>query len=146
MKRSLYLLSFIALIAISSCDRRSPQQKLEDMIPTKYVNAKTVMSFQDTLFDFGTIPQGAVVKHVFSFKNTGKNDLLIVNGFGSCGCTVPEYPKQPIKAGESAEIKVQFNSEGKEGMQNKKVFLIGNTEPTTTVLTIKAMVTSPVKK
>jgi len=146
MKRSLYLFLFLSVIALVACTRRTPEQKLEDMIPTKYVNAKTSMTFPDTLFDFGSIPKGAIVRHNFHFTNTGKNDLLIVNGFGSCGCTVPMYPKQPIKPGESGDIKVQFNSEGKDGMQNKKVFLIANTEPTTTVLTIKALISASVNK
>jgi hypothetical protein len=63
--------------------------------------------------------------HVFKLTNTGDKDLIIGNAFGSCGCTVPEYPKDPIAPGKEADVRVRFNSEGKEGAQTKSVTLTG---------------------
>src|SRR5215216_1648023 len=74
--------------------------------------------FEEEEFNFGTIKQGEVVTHVYTFTNTGKEPLIITSASGSCGCTVPEYPKEPIKKGEKASIKVTFNSGGKMGMQD----------------------------
>lgn len=90
----------------------------------KYPN----MEFEKTEHDFGMINQGDKVTYVFKFKNTGEADLLISKAKGSCGCTVPEYPKEPIKPGESGELKVSFNSAGKRGKQTKNVTLTTNTK------------------
>lgn len=93
--------------------------------------------------DFGTISQGEVVSYAFHFKNSGKGDLVIRSASGSCGCTVPEWPKDPIKPGEDGNINVTFNSEGKEGQQYKTVTLIANTVPNTYTIAIKANVIKP---
>lgn len=140
MKKINLILFSACLFLVTSCGEGKPKQKLEDLIPSKYMNAPTIIAFEEVEFDFGNIKQGDVVKHVFKFKNAGKNDLIIVNGFGSCGCTVPTYPKEPIHPGQSSEILVQFNSENKAGAQNKKVFLIANTAEAKTELSIKANV------
>lgn len=100
----------------------------EELIPAKYLNNPAEMTFVDSTFDFGTIKEGDKVKHDFIFTNTGKNDLLIVKGYGSCGCTVPKFPKEPIKPGESNVISVQFNSTGKKDKQKKKIVLEANTK------------------
>ena len=91
-------------------------------------------------YDFGDMTAGDVVHHTFTFTNTGTNPLLITNAIGSCGCTVPTYPKEPIPPGGKAAIEVQFNSSGKEGLQNKTITVSANTEPATTVLTITSNV------
>ena len=64
----------------------------------------------------------------FKFTNTGTGDLVIVNAVGSCGCTVPEYPKEPVAPGKSGVMKVTFNSAGKSGMQQKTVTITTNTK------------------
>ena len=76
------------------------------------------------------------MQYAFKFKNTGKVDLIISSAQGSCGCTVPQYPKQPLKPGTEATIDVTFDSAGKQGKQNKTVTLITNCIPSTKVLTI----------
>jgi hypothetical protein len=90
--------------------------------------------------DFGTITEGDVVDHVFSFVNEGDAPLIISSATASCGCTVPVWPKAPIAPGEQAEIKVQFNSRSKPGVQNKTVTVTANTYPKVTRLKIKANV------
>jgi hypothetical protein len=87
-----------------------------------------VMKFEELEFNFGTIKQGESVTHVFKFKNSGKEPLLINNAVGSCGCTVPEYPKEPIRPNGSGEIKVTFNSAGKSGPQDKTVTITYDTD------------------
>ena len=96
--------------------------------------------FSEESFDFGTITEGDVVDHVFSFVNEGDAPLIISSATASCGCTVPVWPKAPIAPGEQAEIKVQFNSRSKPGIQNKTVTVTANTYPKVTRLKIKANV------
>ncbi len=106
-----------------------------------------VMSFDTTEFDFGTINEGETVETVFKFTNTGEAPLMIVSARGSCGCTVPEYPKnKAIAPGETGEMKVKFNSSGKPNLQNKTVTITANTESGRETLKIKAMVTPDPEK
>lgn len=99
--------------------------------------------FEETEYNFGSIKQGQKIKKTFKFTNSGDADLIITNAKGSCGCTVPTYPEDPIKPGNSGIIEVEFNSEGKSGEQAKTVTLTANTSPTETVLTLKGMVEVP---
>ena len=89
----------------------------------------TTMTFDQTEFNFGKVDEGEVVAHTFKFSNTGKEPLIISNAKGSCGCTVPQWPREPIPVGESASITVEFNSKGKKGPRNQKVTITANTNP-----------------
>ena len=106
----------------------------------------TSAKFDETSYDWGTIAEGEKMTHVFKFKNTGTNDMIISDAHGSCGCTVPEWPKEPIKPGKSSQIKVIFDSKGKAGDQSKSVTITANTEPTNMVLMIKGKVTPKEEK
>lgn len=106
----------------------------------------TSAKFEETSHDWGTIAEGEKMTHVFKFKNTGDNDMIISDAHGSCGCTVPEWPKEPIKPGKSSQIKVIFDSKGKPGDQSKSVTLTANTEPSSMVLMIKGKVTPKEEK
>ena len=99
-----------------------------------------VMTFEKTEHDFGTIAADSKVDYSFQFKNTGEADLIITRAMGSCGCTIPEYPKTPIKTGESAKIDVSFNSAGKHGNQQKSVTIYTNTKAGVESLIIKASI------
>jgi hypothetical protein len=105
--------------------------------------AKTTMSIDKKEHDFGRIKQGDSVECTFKVTNSGKEPLILEEAHGSCGCTVPDYPKEPIPAGESRDIKVKFNSAGKKGKQSKTVTITANTEPIQTVVTIHADVDAP---
>lgn len=100
-----------------------------------------VITLEETTYDFGTITQGDVVEHIFKFTNTGNQPLIITNIQISCGCTTPEWPRNPIMPGEKGEIKVGFNSNGKLNKQTKTLPIISNSVNdasitfTTTVLT-----------
>ena len=104
----------------------------KDMVPK--------FQFEKNLHDFGTITEGEKVSYAFRFTNVGKGDLVIRAAQGSCGCTVPEFPKEAIKPGEGGLITVTFNSEGKPGEQVKTIDVISNTIPNVDKLTIKANV------
>ncbi len=100
----------------------------------------TTIEFEETEFNFGELTEGDKATHVFKFKNTGKHPLKIENARGSCGCTVPEWPKGEIGVGEEGEIKVVFNSRGKRGQQSKSVSIFANTDPSKTTIFIKGNV------
>jgi len=95
------------------------------------------IEFEENVIDFGEISQGEKVKRTFQFKNVGKTDLIISDAKGSCGCTVPRWPKQPIRPGQEGVIEVLFDSNGKMGRQHKTVTIIANTKPNTTVIALK---------
>ncbi|MDB5273900.1 MAG: Aspartate aminotransferase [Chitinophagaceae bacterium] len=86
------------------------------------------IEFKEVYFDFGDIKQGAVVEHVFQFTNTGDSTLLIQKAYSSCGCTIPSFPKEGIAPGQSGQITVKFNSEGKMGLNNKIITILTNTK------------------
>jgi len=89
-----------------------------------------VMKFEKETHDFGKLIVGKKVSYDFKFTNTGKSPLIITDGYASCGCTKPEWPKAPIKPGDSGIIHVTFNSQGKTpGLQDKLITITANTVP-----------------
>ena len=94
----------------------------------------TSVSFAETTYDFGTVNEGELVSHTYSFTNTGNETLVLSDAKGSCGCTVPKWPREPIAPGQSAEITVEFNSKNKKGKRNQKVTLTANTNPPQTFI------------
>lgn len=137
-----FLLASAVLFFFSSCQEEPTKQALShsDLLSTDLVNNPRTangassqelvdmptMDFVDTVFNFGSIKDGDVVVHEFEFKNNGKNPLIISNAKGSCGCTVPEYSVEPIPGGKTGTIKVQFNSAGKSGHQDKSITITTN--------------------
>jgi hypothetical protein len=105
-----------------------------------------VMTFEQTKHDLGMMIQGEKLAYTFKFTNTGGTDLIVSNCAVTCGCTVAEWPKAPVKPGESAKIEVVFNSAGKSGSQVKTIQVLANTQPNTTELTITAEVYVPESK
>lgn len=101
------------------------------------------IAFDSDKHDFGKITQGEKVSYSFSFINNGGSDLVISNALGSCGCTIPEYPKGAVKPGQQGKIDVTFDSAGKSGLVQKTVTLTTNCTPSTKVLTIMATVNVP---
>jgi len=114
-----------------------------DGVDSTKLNQMATMDFKDTLHDFGTIQQDEVVEHDFSFTNNGKTPLIITTAEGSCGCTIPEYPHDPVTPGMSGIIKVKFNSAGKSGHEEKSVRIVTNGKRSTSMLYIKAEVNVP---
>ena len=112
--------------------------------PVVPVGPTTTVAFAQNTYDFGEVMDGEKVEHIYKFTNNGTEPLVISNAKGSCGCTVPQWPKEPIPAGESGEILVRFDSKGKGRVggasQTKTVTITANTTPPDTRITIKGKV------
>ncbi len=100
------------------------------------------MDFEATTVDYGTIEHNSDPYRVFKFKNNGGEPLIISHAKGSCGCTVPEYSKDPVMPGQSGEIKVRYAT-NRIGVFQKTVTLTTNAQPSIIVLTIKGKVNAP---
>lgn len=108
-------------------------------VPDDTVNVAKIV-FETPEHDFGTIKEGEQVEHTFKFKNTGVAPLIIESAKSTCGCTVPQWPKEPIAPGDGGEITVKYNSKNKSGLQTKPINVIANTWPKLTSAKIKATV------
>lgn len=98
------------------------------------------ITFEATEFNFGTIDEGDIVEHSYKFTNTGKVPLTILSARSSCGCTTPEWPKDPIPPGGTGEILAKFNSDGRIGEQSKLVIVTANTFPNETTVKLRGTV------
>lgn len=151
IRKSLSLLAISFVFLAVSCKQESAADKITDA-DMKNVEAERALigkfpkiELDKEIHDFGTITEGDVVETEFIVKNVGESDLIISDAKGSCGCTVPEPPKEPIKPGDSAPIKVSFDSKNKPGSQEKSVTLTTNTEIGREIFKIKANVTPAAK-
>lgn len=111
--------------------------------PAQSNEPKAEITFKESSHDFGDIVQGSSVTHVFEFKNTGKAPLVISNVSVTCGCTTPQWPREPILPGKKGTITATFNSTGKSGKQNKPITITSNAATPTAVVTIYSNVTTP---
>jgi len=145
MKKSILFLAGALVFSIISCKENTKgiitDQDMQKVAAEKeFLNKLPKIEFDKAVHDFGTINEGDKVETEFIVKNTGENDLVIADAKASCGCTVPEWPKEPIAPGASAAIKVSFDSSGKPGKQSKTVTLTTNTENGSETFDIKANV------
>ncbi|WP_106794952.1 DUF1573 domain-containing protein [Aquimarina sp. Aq78] len=150
MKKEFLILASLLVMAVVSCkDDATKKINVENVAVSESRDAKVsdfpVMDFAQTNHNFGTINEGDIVEHKFTFTNTGKAPLVIISAKGSCGCTVSKWPKEPIAPGATGDMMVTFNSNGKPNMQNKQVTITANTEKGKEILKIKAMVTPRAK-
>lgn len=146
--KALYLILTPVMLLAFSCTPESKEVSTNDITNTQSADGSSKgsvpdMKFEEETYDFGRITQGEKVAHAFKFKNTGSSNLIISAANGSCGCTIPDYPKKPIAPGEEAVIDVVFNSEGKSGMAEKSITLVTNCEPSTRIIYIKADIVVP---
>ena len=139
MKKVILLASFALVMTAcgNATDRIESSTEVEN---ETMMEVLPEIVFEEEFHDFGEINEGLVAEHVFSFKNEGEGPLIISNAQGSCGCTVPVWPRQPIAPGATGEIKVSFNSTGRAGKQDKRVTLTTNAVPQTKVLNITSTV------
>jgi len=147
MKKSFLIVALLSVFVFTSCKENAADKVNEENVAAAADrDAKTgeypVMSFDETEFDFGTIDQNTAVEHVFKFTNTGQAPLVIVDAKSSCGCTVPEFTREPIAPGDSGELLVKFNGSGKIQV-SKTVTITANTEAGKETLKIKAFVNAP---
>ncbi len=147
MKNLIVITLVVMGLSFTSCKEDATKKiKTENLEVAKERDSEIKMGgprfkFDKTEHDFGTINEGDVVETVFAFTNVGKSELIITSAKGSCGCTVPEWPKEPIMPGEAGEIKVKFNSYRKPNLQQKQITLRTNTEGGKEILKIRAQVT-----
>ncbi len=158
IKQLFIIITIVAsTLLISSCKNEKNAQD-DDLLDTDLIQNSNsaegtvntdkapVMLFERDIHDFGEIIQGEIATTEFKFSNTGKSDLIIASARASCGCTVPEYPKEPIKPGESGVIKVSYNSEGRKDAFNKTVTITANTIPNENRMKVKGIVVVPKDK
>lgn len=153
MKKSVFVLALSALF-LGACNNAASKIKSEGenaQASTEMNNGSAEnnmaaasgtpeFTFSEENHDFGTIEEGTIAKYDFEFTNTGDAPLIITNASGSCGCTVPQWPREPIAPGETGKIHVEFNSNNRTGNQTKQVTLSANTVPNKKVLRISALV------
>lgn len=101
------------------------------------------MKFETEVVKVDTISQGDVIDTAFVFTNTGNADLVIKSAKASCGCTVADYPKEPVAPGETAKISAKFNSAGKRGEVKKTITIEANTAKPFTFLKIETFIKAP---
>jgi len=123
----------MAAIMLSACSQPKTTQS----------NEPTTVKFEEQSFSFGKIAQGDSVMHKFAFQNTGSTPLIITDAMATCGCTKPEWPKEPVQPGGKGEIKVTFHSAGKSGIQDKMITVTANTTPAQSMVHLVGEVTVP---
>lgn len=152
MKRSFFYLILTGLISFTmSCNSTTDNSQLNPGDIIKNPNSASgvvnsdlaVIEFENDFYDFGRIIQGEKVSYNFKFKNTGKSDLIISRVTSTCGCTVGDFPRTPVRPGETSKIEVKFDSENRRGFQNKSITVLSNAQPSTNTLNIKAQVVLP---
>ncbi|RZJ60681.1 MAG: DUF1573 domain-containing protein [Flavobacterium sp.] len=138
------MFAIATLMLTASCKQENASLRIDEETAKKAEIAHAesgkvpVAVFESLDHDFGTIKAGDKVEHIYKFKNEGTGDLVVSEVKPSCGCTVPDYTKTPVKPGETGEIKVTFDSSGKSGAQQKTVAVTLNTEKGAETLNFKA--------
>ena len=140
------------------CQGNSQEKKIEEIRPQEGISVRDIIrnpvsanetldttnlakiTFDQTSIDFGEVKEGDVVKRTFNFTNTGKIPLLITAAKSTCGCTVPDWPKEAIAPGKSGKIDVKFNTDDKPNYQSKPISIFANTYPNKTVVYLKGRV------
>jgi hypothetical protein len=150
MNKIIYSLAVAAIVC--GCNNTPSAPKASTDLVTNPVSADSsiakaeskkglpVISFEKLEHDFGTITQGEQAEYSFKFVNTGDMDLIVSAANASCGCTVPEFSKEPIRPGAQGMIKVKFNSDYRLDAFEKTISVTANTQPLETVLTIRGFI------
>lgn len=147
MKKGILLLGVLTAMVFTSCKEDATSKVKEENVEVAaardaQATEYPVMTFDETEYDFGTIDKGNPVEHKFTFTNTGKAPLVIVDAKSSCGCTVPEYSRNPVAPGEKGELLVKYNASGTNAV-TKSITITANTEKGKELLKIKAFVNAP---
>jgi hypothetical protein len=116
----------LAIAAFSATGAMAQNAAPQEAAKTLDKNAPKFSFVGGETFDFGNLSDQKNAEHVFVFKNVGKTPLIISNASASCGCTVPEFPKEPIMPGKTGQLKVTFNTAGKSGPFDKTVYIMSN--------------------
>ena len=144
----LFATAVLALCMMSACGEKSEGNLSTDLVTnpksaTMTSDKQAAIKFDKEEHDFGTLLQGEVVSYSFHFTNTGNMPLIISEVGSSCGCTVGDYPREPIAPGKTGDIKVTYDSSGHHGFQSRILTVMSNTLPAKTTLRIKGKVLTP---
>ncbi|MCX7728589.1 MAG: DUF1573 domain-containing protein [Bacteroidia bacterium] len=144
-KQNIYIICFFCLLIFVACNSstHSSSEPSSNEVSIGNQSELPIIDFEEEEHDFGKIVQGEKVQYDFTFKNVGKGNLIISNAAASCGCTIADFPKEPIPPNQSGKIKVEFNSEGKSGYVEKTITVVTNCEPNTKILKIKVDIVEP---
>ena len=112
----------------------------QEAVNADTLNLVAILEFDQDEYQLGDLVEGEKVERTFTFKNTGTGPLVLQNVISTCGCTVPEWPKEPVEARSEGKIKVVFNSKGKIGWQNKLITVRSNARAGDVQLFITALV------
>lgn len=129
--KKLFLTAIIALGGLVSVNAQTP-----DVQAAPSDNKAAEIKFEKETHDFGAIPQGTPATYEFSFKNTGKTPLIITNASASCGCTTPDWTREPIKPGKTGTVKATYNA-ASPGSFTKSVTVVSNAKNSTVILYLK---------
>lgn len=154
-----FLAAFALAFTLFSCQqgnedvRNAARQDIETVTPDNPMAAApgqpmvaepmgptTAMTFNESVFNFGTVTEGEIITHTYSFTNTGNEPLIVSDARGTCGCTVPSRPTAPVEPGATGEITVRFDTRSKVGDRQQKVTITANTEPAQTVISLDGTV------
>ncbi len=150
------LILVLAAITLYGCNQKSGSNN--SVSPDLATNPATsgnkqtpgelpVLVFEQTKHDFGLVVQGEKISYKFICTNNGGSNAVISNVSATCGCTVADWTKNPIKPGEKGEVEVVFNSAGQSaGFNSKKVSVLANTQPNRIELEVTAEIYIPGKK
>jgi len=155
MKKNLFL-CLLAALSWAACKNDKPAESVQEINTSGSVadmvrnpasanmpadsNQLARITFEEAEFDFGQVNEGDIVEHQFKFTNTGKVPLTILKARSSCGCTVPEYPDEPIPPGSTGVITAKFNTTNKIDLQKKLIYVTANTYPNETSVMLKGIV------
>lgn len=137
MKKIFYTTALLAAFTVSAF----AQEEKKEAAPAKPNPNAAEITFEKEVHDFGTLPYGGDGNYDFKFTNTGKEPLVITNARGSCGCTVPKWPKEPVLQGQSGVINVHYDTK-RPGPFTKTVTISSNAKTAEKVITIKGTVES----
>jgi len=143
LNRNIFIIIILSVLLFSCNETAASKIKTDVKSSPQAQPSYAEITFDKIFHDFGYVNEGVIAKTIFSFTNTGENDLYIVDAVGSCGCTVPKYPKNiPIKPGENGEIEVNFDTNGRPNLQQKMIKVSANTPDGGQLLRIQAFVES----
>ena len=156
MKNFIKIVPLVAAMALVSCKKDqtadqlivqeetalTPPQSVEDaqaeMVQAAQSKPLTNIALSEAQFDFGKIKKGDQKEHVYEVTNTGENPLIISQVKPGCGCTVPDYTKDPILPGQKGKITLKFDSSNFDGLVNKQAEVYANVEIAPIVISFSA--------
>lgn len=141
LQRSVFSWVCIALASVAwSCTNSGNAEQNAGVSTEISADQMPILTLDEEAQEFGVVKEGEVVTRTYSFTNTGKTPLIIQSVQASCGCTTPEYSKNPIAPGKKGTVKVSFDSAGQLGQQHKIVTVTSNAEKRHTLLHLRGEV------